>query len=48
MAKKTPTKIITKKHLARQERERQQTRLITGIAIGIISLIILAIVVSLK
>jgi hypothetical protein len=34
MAKQSSTpKVITKKHLARQERERRQTRLIVGIAI---------------
>lgn len=43
MAKKTTPKIITKKHLARQERERRQTRLITGVALGIVVLVILAI-----
>ncbi len=43
MAKKTPTKIISKKHLARQERERQQTRLISGVAIGVVAIVILLI-----
>jgi hypothetical protein len=43
MAKKTPTKIVSKKHLARQERERRQTRLIAGVAIGIVAIIILLI-----
>jgi len=43
MAKDKPTKIATKKHLARLERERRQTRLITFIAIGIIVVIIAAI-----
>jgi hypothetical protein len=33
MAKQSSTpKVITKKHIARQERERRQTRLIVGIA----------------
>jgi peptidyl-prolyl cis-trans isomerase D len=39
MAKEKPTKITTKKHLARLERERRQTRLITYIAISIIVVI---------
>jgi len=43
MAKDKPTKIATKKHLARLERERRQTRLITFIAIGIIVIIVGAI-----
>jgi hypothetical protein len=43
MAKNKPTKIVSKKHLARQERERRQTRIITSIAIGVVVLIILAI-----
>jgi parvulin-like peptidyl-prolyl isomerase len=43
MAKNKSPKIVTKKHLARQERERRQTRLITGIAIGIIALVVLGI-----
>ncbi len=43
MAKKAPTKIISKKHLARQERERQQTRLISGVAIGVVAIVILLI-----
>ena len=43
MAKDKPTKIATKKHLARLERERRQTRLITFIAIGIIVVIVAAI-----
>ncbi len=40
MAKDKPTKIATKKHLARLERERRQTRLITSIAIGIVVAIV--------
>jgi hypothetical protein len=36
MAKDKPTKIASKKHLARLERERRQTQLITFIAIGIL------------
>ncbi len=43
MAKNKAQKIVTKKHLARQERERRQTRLITGISIGIIALVFLGI-----
>jgi peptidyl-prolyl cis-trans isomerase D len=43
MAKNKSPKIVTKKHLARQDRERRQTRLITGIAIGIIAIVILGI-----
>ena len=43
MAKKANPKIISKKHLARQERERRQTRLISGVAIGIVSIIVLLI-----
>jgi len=43
MAKNKSPKILTKKHLARQDRERRQTRLITGIAIGIIALVVLGI-----
>jgi hypothetical protein len=40
MAKDKPTKIASKKHLARLERERRQTRLITSIALGIVVLIV--------
>jgi peptidyl-prolyl cis-trans isomerase D len=40
MAKDKATKIVSKKHLARLERERRQTRLITSIAIGIIVIIV--------
>jgi len=43
MAKNKSPKILTKKHLARQDRERRQTRMITGIAIGIIALVVLGI-----
>jgi parvulin-like peptidyl-prolyl isomerase len=43
MAKNKSPKIVTKKHLARQDRERRQTRLITGIAIGIIVIVVLGI-----
>jgi peptidyl-prolyl cis-trans isomerase D len=43
MAKNKSPKILTKKHLARQDRERRQTRLIAGIAIGIIAIVILGI-----
>jgi peptidyl-prolyl cis-trans isomerase D len=40
MAKDKPTKIASKKHLARLERERRQTRLISIIAIGIVVIIV--------
>ncbi len=40
MAKDKPTKIASKKHLARLERERRQTQLITSIAIGIVVVIV--------
>jgi peptidyl-prolyl cis-trans isomerase D len=40
MAKDKPTKIATKKHLARLERERRQTRLIASIAIALIVIIV--------
>src|SRR5450759_2110384 len=40
MAKAKATKIASKKHLARLERERRQTRIITGIAIGIVVIIV--------
>jgi peptidyl-prolyl cis-trans isomerase D len=43
MAKNKPTKIVTKKHLARQEREQQQTRIITGVAIGVVVIVLLLI-----
>ncbi len=43
MAKKQAPKIISKKHLARQEREARQTRIITWSAIGIVILVILGI-----
>ncbi len=43
MAKNKSPKILTKKHLARQDRERRQTRLITGVAIGIIAIVVLGI-----
>jgi len=43
MAKNKSPKVLTKKHLARQDRERRQTRLITGISIGIIALVVLGI-----
>lgn len=40
MAKDKPTKIASKKHLARLERERRQTRLISSIAIGLVIVIV--------
>jgi parvulin-like peptidyl-prolyl isomerase len=40
MAKAKPTKIASKKHLARLERERRQTQLITSIAIGLVVVIV--------
>jgi len=40
MAKDKVTKIASKKHLARLERERRQTRLITSIAIGVVVIIV--------
>src|SRR5512136_2516584 len=43
MAKNKAPKVLTKKHLARQERERRQTRIIMGIAIGIIAIVLLGI-----
>jgi peptidyl-prolyl cis-trans isomerase D len=43
MAKNKSPKVLTKKHLARQERERRQTMLITGVAIGIIAIVVLGI-----
>jgi hypothetical protein len=43
MAKNKSPKVLTKKHLARQDRERRQTRVIMGIAIGVIALVVLGI-----
>jgi peptidyl-prolyl cis-trans isomerase D len=43
MAKDKTTKIVTKKHLARLDRERRQTRWIVGIAMGVIAIVILGI-----
>lgn len=43
MAKKASQKIVSKKHLARQEREQRQTRIVTAIAIGVVALVILGI-----
>lgn len=40
MANEKPVKIVTKKHLARLERERRQTRIITAIAVLIITAVI--------
>jgi len=40
MAKDKLTKIASKKHLARLERERRQTQLITSIAIGVVVIIV--------
>jgi peptidyl-prolyl cis-trans isomerase D len=47
MAKNKSPKILTKKHLARQDRERRQTRMIIGISIGIIAIVVLGIVFGL-
>jgi peptidyl-prolyl cis-trans isomerase D len=41
MAKNKSPKILTKKHLARQDRERRQTRMIVGVSIGIIAILVL-------
>jgi peptidyl-prolyl cis-trans isomerase D len=43
MAKVKSAKIISKKHLARQERERRQTRLITAVSAAVILLVVLLI-----
>ena len=43
MANNKPTKIVSKKHLARQERERRQTRIIAGVAIGVVATVVLLI-----
>ena len=43
MAKNKSPKILTKKHLARVDRERRQTRIIAGVAIGIIAIVVLGI-----
>jgi len=43
MAKSKSTKVITKKHLARLERERRQVKAITYSAIGVIAIVILLI-----
>jgi parvulin-like peptidyl-prolyl isomerase len=40
MAKNKPTKVISKKHLARLERERQQTAIITFVAIGVLVIVV--------
>ena len=40
MAKDKPTKIASKKHLARLERERRQTKIISSIAIGLVVVIV--------
>jgi peptidyl-prolyl cis-trans isomerase D len=40
MAKDKPTKIASKKHLARLERERRQTQLISSIAVAIVVVIV--------
>ncbi|MGD0609991.1 MAG: peptidylprolyl isomerase [Anaerolineales bacterium] len=40
MAKSKPTKIISKKHLARLERERQQIAIITFVAIGVLVIVV--------
>jgi parvulin-like peptidyl-prolyl isomerase len=43
MVKQKSPKIVTKKHLARLERERRQIRIITGVAIAIVAVIFLGI-----
>ncbi len=43
MAKKQAPKIVSKKHLARQERERRQIRAITGVSIGVVAIVLLGI-----
>ncbi len=44
MAKrKNSNKVVSKKHVARQERERQQSRLIRNIAIGVVAVVVLLI-----
>jgi peptidyl-prolyl cis-trans isomerase D len=43
MAKERYTKIVSKKHLARMERERRQTTLITIVAAGILAIVLLMI-----
>lgn len=40
MAKNKPAKVISKKHLARLERERQQTAIITFVAIGVLVIVV--------
>ncbi len=40
MAKDKPTKIVSKKHLARLERERRQIQLITYVAIALVVIIV--------
>ena len=39
----TPPRIVTKKHIARQQREATQTRIITGVALGGIAIVLLLI-----
>jgi len=41
MAKNQPSKIVSKKHLARLQRERQQARTITFVTIGVVAAVIL-------
>ncbi len=43
MAKKLPSKIVSKKHIARLQKERQQIRTIAYVTIGIVVLVILLI-----
>jgi len=40
MAKSKPTKVVSKKHLARVERERQQTAIITFVAVGVLVIVV--------
>ena len=44
MAKNKPTKIVSKKHLARLERERRQTMAISFAAIGVIAVVVVLLV----
>jgi parvulin-like peptidyl-prolyl isomerase len=41
MAKNQPSKIVSKKHLARLQRERQQARTITFVTVGVVAAVVL-------